>query len=429
MDAASAPYSPAARHVATLRERLAELLAGISAEGREGLPVTDAGTFLPAATPTAMLDYAAREAARGFKVGFVRALAAAVAEMDEGGRRLTRLSGRALVAAALRAAAARAAWSATCLEPSAWAEAEAEAAPARPGLGEVLLALVGSSADASAALRQAGAVPLGATPATAAASAPTAPATAADEAPPAPAAAAEAPPAAAEEAPPAAAQAEAPPAAAEPLGALEPDAFHALGGEGPIVVGAPPRALEPDTFHVFGGEGLYAGTPPGAEPTESGLDLRFAADVEFDPKRFCQVVSLGVHVILTDGAGRPLPFLVLPRSSISKTPLMLANSPGLVDATYRGPLRVAVRHLGRPEDQPYAAKAGEALFQAVAADLLPRRVAVRPLRELADMELDGRLPPSARGAGGFGSTGAAGAGAAGAGAAGAGAAGAAAAGQ
>lgn len=179
------------------------------------------------------------------------------------------------------------------------------------------------------------------------------------------------------------------------------------GGLAEEVGEAPPRTLEPDTFHVFGGEGLYAGTPPGAEPTESGLDLRFQTRHEFG--RFCEVVSLGVHVILTDGAGRPAPFLILPRSSISKTPLMLANSPGLVDATYRGPLRVAVRHLGT---SLHHVEAGEALFQAVAADLRPRRVAVHFLSELAEAERDGRLPPSARGAGGFGSTGAAGAGAA-----------------
>jgi dUTP pyrophosphatase len=85
-------------------------------------------------------------------------------------------------------------------------------------------------------------------------------------------------------------------------------------------------------------------------------------------------------------------FWLLPRSSISKTPLRMANSVGLIDAGYRGPLMAAVDFKA-----DYTINVGDRHFQIVAPDLLPW-TAIHSVNE---------LPGGAtlRGEGGFGSTG------------------------
>ena len=85
-------------------------------------------------------------------------------------------------------------------------------------------------------------------------------------------------------------------------------------------------------------------------------------------------------------------YYLYPRSSLSKTPLRLANSVGIIDAGYRGPLIAAldilnVNHNVRQDDR---------LVQICAPNLSPIHVHVRPL---------GELPPSTeRGDRGFGTT-------------------------
>lgn len=83
-------------------------------------------------------------------------------------------------------------------------------------------------------------------------------------------------------------------------------------------------------------------------------------------------------------------FYMLPRSSISRTPLRLANSVGLIDAGYRGPLIAAV-------DGAYTVSEHERLFQIVTPDLLP----------WGDIQVVAEIPggPTLRGFCGFGSTG------------------------
>ena len=85
-------------------------------------------------------------------------------------------------------------------------------------------------------------------------------------------------------------------------------------------------------------------------------------------------------------------FFMLPRSSISKTPLRLANSVGLIDAGYRGTLLAAV-----DSRDDYVVADHTRLFQIASPDLLPfDEIWVVP-------EIPGG--PTLRGAGGFGSTG------------------------
>lgn len=85
-------------------------------------------------------------------------------------------------------------------------------------------------------------------------------------------------------------------------------------------------------------------------------------------------------------------FMLMPRSSISKTPMRMANSVGLIDAGYRGVLLGAVDF--RDE---FTAIAGERYFQIVGADLLPWNAV-----HIVD-EIPGGT--TLRGEGGFGSTG------------------------
>jgi dUTP pyrophosphatase len=96
------------------------------------------------------------------------------------------------------------------------------------------------------------------------------------------------------------------------------------------------------------------------------------------------------------GASYSCGYYVYPRSSISKTPLMLANHVGIIDSGYRGNLIAAIRKL--PSDSPeYVVEKHTRLFQICHPTLCPVFVVLVPESELNSSE---------RGAGGFGSTGA-----------------------
>ena len=84
-------------------------------------------------------------------------------------------------------------------------------------------------------------------------------------------------------------------------------------------------------------------------------------------------------------------YLLMPRSSIAKTPLRLSNSIGLIDGGYRGEIMAAVDNI-KTED--YTVEPGQRLFQLVAMDGSP-----------IHFELVDELSDTTRGSGGFGSTG------------------------
>ena len=90
-------------------------------------------------------------------------------------------------------------------------------------------------------------------------------------------------------------------------------------------------------------------------------------------------------------------FWMLPRSSLSKTPLRLANSVGLIDAGYRGDIKAAVSNIG---PDLFEAPAMNRYFQLATPDLLPW--------DRIEVLTDGSAIPGGdtlRGSGGFGSTG------------------------
>jgi dUTP pyrophosphatase len=124
-------------------------------------------------------------------------------------------------------------------------------------------------------------------------------------------------------------------------------------------------------------------------PGDAGVDLRSNVDVELLPGERAMVPT-GVAVAIPEGhAG-----LVLPRSGLAaKRGLTLANSPGLIDAGYRGEVIVAAVNLDRTDAVKIAR--GDRVAQLVIVAL----PSVEPRWASA-------LPDSERGDGGFGSTGA-----------------------
>jgi dUTP pyrophosphatase len=128
--------------------------------------------------------------------------------------------------------------------------------------------------------------------------------------------------------------------------------------------------------------------PSRAHLGDAGYDLYALGDAEVGPGDRA-MVGTGLAVAIPDGyAG-----FVLPRSGLaSRHGLTLANAPGLIDAGYRGELVCAVVNLDRRETVRIAQ--GDRIAQLV----------IVPIPDLEPGWID-ELPPSARGTGGFGSTG------------------------
>jgi dUTP pyrophosphatase len=128
--------------------------------------------------------------------------------------------------------------------------------------------------------------------------------------------------------------------------------------------------------------------PEAQHPGDAGLDLRAAVGVTVKPGERAMVPT-GVAVAIPEGhAG-----LVLPRSGLaSKRGLTLANAPGLIDAGYRGELRVLLLNTDR--EQPFRVEPGDRIAQLVVV-----RVETGAPEEVT------QLDETARGTAGFGSTG------------------------
>jgi dUTP pyrophosphatase len=84
-------------------------------------------------------------------------------------------------------------------------------------------------------------------------------------------------------------------------------------------------------------------------------------------------------------------FWLMPRSSIYKTGLMMANSTGVIDKSYRGELKAPVWSMTANSK----VSRGDRLFQIVAPDM----------GWIRTVKVVNSMPDSDRGAGGFGSTG------------------------
>lgn len=137
-----------------------------------------------------------------------------------------------------------------------------------------------------------------------------------------------------------------------------------------------------------GAAGPATPLPTYAHPGDAGCDLRARVGGAIGPGERLAVPT-GVAVAIPDGwAG-----LVLPRSGLARRHgVTLVNTPGLIDAGYRGEIEVLMVNLDRSATYTFAA--GDRVAQLVFVPF-----AAVTWQEAAE------LPPSVRGDGGFGSSG------------------------
>ncbi|MCX4094814.1 dUTP diphosphatase [Nocardia sp. alder85J] len=128
--------------------------------------------------------------------------------------------------------------------------------------------------------------------------------------------------------------------------------------------------------------------PTRAHPGDAGVDLCTTEDVVLEP---------GERVLVGTGIAVALPIgtvgLIHPRSGLAaKAGLSIVNTPGTVDAGYRGEIKVCL--INHDPRTPIELRRGDRIAQ-----LLVQRV------ELVDFAEVDRLDETARGAGGYGSSG------------------------
>jgi dUTP pyrophosphatase len=130
-------------------------------------------------------------------------------------------------------------------------------------------------------------------------------------------------------------------------------------------------------------------TPAYARPGDAGVDLCALESFVLTHAGGRGLVRTGLAIALPEGTAG----LVLPRSGLAlRHGVTLLNTPGLIDAGYRGELQVLMVNTDSSED--YTVQAGDRIAQLVVVSFDP-----------VDFEVTDTLPESARGEGGFGHSG------------------------
>ncbi len=128
--------------------------------------------------------------------------------------------------------------------------------------------------------------------------------------------------------------------------------------------------------------------PAYAHPGDAGADLVTTVDVHLGPGERA-LVPTGIAIALPEGYAA----FVHPRSGLaSRYGLSVVNTPGTIDAGYRG--EVSVLLVNHDREQPVQLARGDRVAQLV----------VQRVERAEYIEVAG-LPPSPRGSGGYGSTG------------------------
>jgi dUTP pyrophosphatase len=127
--------------------------------------------------------------------------------------------------------------------------------------------------------------------------------------------------------------------------------------------------------------------PAYATPGAAGMDVVAAEDATLAP---------GARAAVATGFAMAIPagyeVQVRPRSGLAlKHGITCLNTPGTIDSDYRGEVKVILANLG---SEPFVVSRGERIAQLVPATVT-----------LAELEEAESLDETARGAGGFGSTG------------------------
>lgn len=134
---------------------------------------------------------------------------------------------------------------------------------------------------------------------------------------------------------------------------------------------------------------------------DAGLDLFIKENVTIGPGQTL-LVDLGIQCQCESfnlkfwewpwvGTKKYHSYYLIPRSSISKTPLIMRNSIGLIDASYTGNIKAPFYNTS---SEPFTLKKGQRYVQLVNSDL--SSVSVKVVNQLRQTR---------RGSGGFGSTG------------------------
>lgn len=128
--------------------------------------------------------------------------------------------------------------------------------------------------------------------------------------------------------------------------------------------------------------------PVYAHPGDAGADLVSSESVRLEPGARA-LVGTGVRIALPEGYAA----FVVPRSGLAaKHGITIVNAPGTIDAGYRGEIKVAL--LNTDTREAYDIAAGDRIAQLI----------VMPVPRVRFLPVDD-LPGTARGEGGFGSTG------------------------
>ncbi len=128
--------------------------------------------------------------------------------------------------------------------------------------------------------------------------------------------------------------------------------------------------------------------PTLAHDGDAGFDLYSVEAASLQPGERA-LVATGVAIELP----RRCAGLVLPRSGLAvRHGIALVNAPGLIDSGYRGELKVLL--LNTDPSEPFAVAPGDRIAQLVIVRV-----------ETPDIVEASELPPTARAAGGFGSSG------------------------
>ena len=128
--------------------------------------------------------------------------------------------------------------------------------------------------------------------------------------------------------------------------------------------------------------------PVYAHPGDAGADLLSAEEVVIGPGERA-TVGTGTAIALPDGCAA----FIVPRSGLAAHHgITIVNSPGTIDAGYRGEIRVTL--LNTDAREPFAVRIGDRIAQIIVQEVLRARFV--PVET---------LPGSHRGEQGFGSTG------------------------
>ena len=139
----------------------------------------------------------------------------------------------------------------------------------------------------------------------------------------------------------------------------------------------------------------------GNSKKDSGFDLYVPKDVVIPPGEI-KLINMGIKCAVSKKEWNPTyqrwmlnipsPYYLYPRSSSSKRGIILANSVGIIDCGYRGPLMAAFYNTKK---EPVEIKAGDRIIQLCMPDLSYD----------FSVELVESLDETERGEGGLGSTG------------------------